>query len=76
MSRPAIVPAFRRVDQGQPRLRRQRYPLVRRDPRRFARGMAKLTAMPQPAGLAISSDLRLFAHTFGAAFLFVSVFIA
>ena len=76
MSRPAIVPAFRRVSQGQPRLRRQRYPLIRRDPRRFARGMAKITALPQPTGLVISSDIRLFAHTFGAAFLFVSVFLA
>jgi hypothetical protein len=38
--------------------------------------MAKLDLMPQPGGMAISSDLRLFAHTFGAAFLFVSLFIA
>ena len=76
MPRPAIVPAVRRLRQGQPPLRRHRYPHVRRDPRRFARGMAKLDLMPQPAGLAISSDLRLFAHTFGAAFLFVSLFIA
>jgi hypothetical protein len=38
--------------------------------------MAKLGAMPQPDASARSSDLRLFAHSFAAAFLFVSVFIA
>ncbi|MEO7602507.1 MAG: hypothetical protein ABIS39_04480 [Sphingomicrobium sp.] len=53
--------------------------MVRRDPRRFARGTAKLPALKvadADSALAGSSDLRLFAHTFGAAFLFVSVFIA
>ena len=76
MSQPRDCARVRRVSQGQPRLRRQRYPLIRRDPRRFARGMAKITALPQPTGLVISSDIRLFAHTFGAAFLFVLVFLA
>jgi hypothetical protein len=32
--------------------------------------------MPKPKEHLVSSDLRLFAHTFGAAFLFVSVFLA
>ena len=75
MSRPAIVPALRRLSPVPPRPRRYRYPLVRRDPRRFARGTSKLYEVPQP-GFAISADMRLFAHTFGAAFLFVSVFLA
>ena len=54
--------------------RRQRYPLVRRDPRRFARGMARPVA-PAPPPPAAMSDLRRFAHNFGAAFLFVAILI-
>ena len=79
MFRPAIAPAFRRPNPSPLRLRPRRDPLIRRDPRRFARGTAKLHAPMVAAarsGWADSSDLRLFAHTFGAAFLFVSVFIA
>ena len=79
MFHPETAPAYRRPNPIPPRLRPRRDPIVRRDPRRFARGTAKLHAlMVADAGstLAGSSDLRLFAHTFGAAFLFVSVFIA
>ena len=78
MSRPAIVPALRQVSPVAPRLRPRRVPLIRRDPRRFARGIVKLHAPVASvrSGLVVSSELRLFAHTFGAAFLFVSVFIA
>lgn len=53
----------------------------RRDARRFGRGPLRLdsiefghaAAMPRPA---VSENLKFFAHSFGAAFLFVSVFIA
>jgi hypothetical protein len=48
-------------------------PLVRRDPRRFARGIARPIVAPLPA--AEMSDLRRFAHNFGAAFLFVTILI-
>ena len=57
------------------RVRPRRDPLGRREPRRFARGMARLHAAPIAAPDA-PSDWRFFAHSFGAAFLFVSVFIA
>ncbi len=47
-----------------------------RDPRRFGRAQAWLID-PTPAAAPLASDnLRLFAHSFGAAFLFVSVLIA
>ena len=56
--------------------RSKRYPLVRRDPRRFARGMVRIAELaPAPAPPA-RSDLRFFAHSFAAAFLFVSLLIA
>ena len=76
MPRPAIAPACPRANPGSPRHHPRRAPLIRRDPRRFARGTAKLHTIPHPEGLAGSSDVRLFAHSFAAAFLFVSVFIA
>ena len=43
------------------------------DPRRFGRAVIQVTSI---APTAASSDLRLFATTFAAGFLFVSVFIA
>ena len=64
--RPTPVPAIRRA---------QRYPLVRRDPRRFARGISRISAIPEPE-LAEASNLRFFMHSFGGAFLFVSLLIA
>lgn len=49
--------------------------LARRDPRRFARGMAKLERLPVAAAPAMSSDLGFFLHSFAAMFLFVTIFI-
>jgi len=56
--------------------RSKRYPLARRDPRRFARGRVRTGALAPVPAPAASSDLRFFAHSFGAAFLFVSLLIA
>jgi hypothetical protein len=68
----ATAPEFFPARRGRPR---RRYPLVRRDPRRFARGITRLRAAPQPPEKA-KADWRFFAHSFGGAFLFVSVLIA
>ena len=56
--------------------RSKRYPLVRRDPRRFARGMVRIGALERAPAPAVHSDLRFFAHSFAATFLFVSLLIA
>ena len=72
MFRAAAAPELLPDRRGRPR---RRYPLVRRDPRRFARGMARLRATPEGTK-GTNSDWRFFAHSFGGAFLFVSVFIA
>ena len=48
---------------------------IARDPRRFGRAVARTCALEQ-AQPAISDDLKLFATTFAAGFLFVSVLIA
>lgn len=59
--------------------RRGLAPVERRDRRGFGRGMVRRDAVnaQPPASTARSNDgLRLFAHTFGAAFLFVTVFLA
>jgi hypothetical protein len=45
------------------------------DPLRFGRGPARIVAAP-PSPSTISADLRLFATTFIAGFLFVSMIIA
>jgi hypothetical protein len=45
-------------------------------PRTFGRGPRKELAVPQPAGQMISDDLKLFATTFAAGFLFVTVLLA
>ena len=71
----ATVPALPRPAHSPARHRPRRYPLVRRDPRRFARGRARVHA-PPVASKAANSDWRFFAHSFGAAFLFVSLLIA
>ena len=76
MFRPATVPQVRAPAPSRTRHRPRHQPLVRRDPRRFARGLAKMAETPRPARTAMSADLRFFAHSFGGAFLFVSLFIA
>ncbi len=50
-------------------------PVFSLDQRRFGRGPMWTTAAP-PEQSAISDDLRLFATTFGAGFLFVSLLLA
>ena len=70
----ATAPQLRPAIPGRHRPRR-RYPLVRRDPRRFARGMARIHASPSEAASG-NSDLRFFAHSFAATFLFVTLLIA
>ena len=69
------APAVARPAPRPARHRPRRYPLVRRDPRRFARGRVRIHA-PPVAVSAARSDWRFFAHSFGGAFLFVSVLIA
>jgi len=49
---------------------------VRRDARRFRIGMAREEVAVAPIVARTSDNVRLFAHTFGAAFLFVTVFLA
>jgi hypothetical protein len=73
MFRAATAPEFR-PDSPAPR-RARRYPLVRRDPRRFARGMMRLQAIPLDAPVT-DSNLRFFAHSFAATFLFIWLLIA
>ncbi|MES2119272.1 MAG: hypothetical protein V4513_01680 [Pseudomonadota bacterium] len=53
-------------------------PAIALDPKRFGRGRALVLAAPAPpASLGgLSDDLRLFATTFLAGFIFVSVFLA
>ena len=73
MFRAATAPQLRPAIPG--RRPPRGYPLVRRDPRRFARGMTRKHDVPiETAGR--NSDLRFFAHSFAAAFLFVSLLIA
>jgi len=45
-------------------------------PRTFGRGPRKELEAPQPARQMISDDLKLFATTFAAGFLFVTVLLA
>ena len=53
-------------------------PAVAIDPRRFGRGRALVLATParEPSFASISDDVKLFATTFLAGFVFVSVFLA
>ena len=52
-------------------------PAIAADPRRFGRARrAMAVAAPAPAAGGLSDDLRLFATTFLAGFLFVSVYLA
>ena len=50
--------------------------VLRRDPRRFGQAMVRVEALAAPATAQGNASMRLFAHTFGAAFLFVTVFLA
>ena len=50
--------------------------LVAANPLHFGRGRAWLAGEPNEARLTVSEDLNLFATTFAAGFLFVSVLIA
>ena len=68
----ATAPEFSPASRGR---HRSRYPLIRRDPRRFARGIARFNALPEPAEIA-GTHARFFAHSFAGAFLFVSLLIA
>jgi len=45
-------------------------------PRHFGRGQRKLLALSQPSPRMFSDDLKLFATTFAAGFIFVSVLLA
>jgi hypothetical protein len=45
------------------------------DPRLFGRGRHWIIGQAQPAEFTLSSDLKLFATTFAAGFLFVSILI-
>ncbi len=76
MFRPETAPALKLPMPTPVRHRRHRYPLVRRDPRRFAKGIARLDSVPVATTPATSSDWRFFGHSFAAAFLFASVIIA
>jgi hypothetical protein len=53
-------------------------PVIAIDPRRFGRGRALLSGVPapEPVTLQLSDDLKLFATTFFAGFIFVSLFLA
>lgn len=53
-------------------------PAIALDPKRFGRGRALVLAAPAPQPLlgGLSDDLKLFATTFLAGFIFVSVFLA
>ena len=52
-------------------------PAIAIDPKRFGRGRALVLAAPAPKPVfaSISADVKLFATTFLAGFLFVSVFL-
>ena len=45
-------------------------------PRRFGRGQRKVLAPNEPAPALFSNDLKMFATTFAAGFIFVSVLLA
>lgn len=52
-------------------------PILSPDPRRFGRGPLRMSIEPPETGaIQLSDDLRLFATTFAAGFLFVSLLLA
>lgn len=46
------------------------------DPRLFGRGRARTFGAPESRGWSVSDDVKLFAMTFAAGFVFVSILIA
>ena len=46
------------------------------DPRLFGRGQPRILGGPEARSWALSDDMKLFATTFAAGFLFVSILIA
>lgn len=50
-------------------------PIVAAHPRLFGRGPARELDMPPSSGASVSDDFKLFATTFLAGFLFVSILI-
>ncbi|MBA2635951.1 MAG: hypothetical protein H0U83_04575 [Sphingomonas sp.] len=50
--------------------------LVAADPRRFGRGACFELAVPDERSLTLSRDIQLFAATFAAGFVFVSILLA
>ena len=50
-------------------------PVIALHPFRFGRGAARLTDTPSPRRINLSDDVKLFATTFAAGFLFVSILI-
>jgi hypothetical protein len=51
-------------------------PVIAHHPRAFGRGQVRVLAAPMAAKASVSDELKLFAMTFAAGFLFVSVLIA
>ena len=50
-------------------------PAFAQHPRRFGKGQARAVAIPSERASALSDDVKLFAATFFAGFLFVSILI-
>ena len=50
-------------------------PVFAQHPLRFGRARARLTQKRRPVGPALANDIKLFAFTFLAGFLFVSILI-
>ena len=50
-------------------------PAFAQHPLRFGRARARLTDRPLPVGAGLTDDIKLFAFTFLAGFLFVSILI-
>jgi hypothetical protein len=50
-------------------------PLSATDPKRFGKGRVRELFLPAPASATFGNDLKLFAMTFAAGFLFVSIVI-
>jgi hypothetical protein len=51
-------------------------PLLAMDPKRFGKGRVRDLADPRETGSCFSADVKLFATTFLAGFVFVSILIA
>ena len=51
-------------------------PAIAAHPRLFGRGQMRNLSVPEPSEWRLSNDMKLFATTFAAGFLFVSILIA